>query len=107
MGEEIPLCMVDSISCIHTNTHTTPHTHMHTCTHTHTHTLDLIEVLGRVLVTHVSWTDVQFEVWSKILKIVVVRQLCTYGERERRHVWGEGEGGGERERRERDGGERE
>ena len=63
-------------SSTHTHTHT-PHSSTHTHTHPtpphHTHhTLDLVEVLWCVLVAHVCWTDVQFEVWTKILKIVVV-----------------------------------
>ena len=39
--------------------------------------LDLVEVLRGVLVRHVRRTDVQLEVGSVVLKVVVVRQLCT------------------------------
>jgi len=38
--------------------------------------LDLVDVVGRVLVGHVGWTDVQLEVRPVVLKVVVVRQLC-------------------------------
>ena len=52
--------------------------------------LYLVEVLQCVLVAHVGGADVQLEVRTKVLKVIVVWQLC---------VWGEGggeecEGGG-------------
>ena len=36
---------------------------------------DLVDVLAGVLVCHVAWRDVQLEVWSKVLKVVIVGQL--------------------------------
>jgi len=38
--------------------------------------LDLVYVVGRVLVGHVGWADVQLEVWAVVLKVVIVRQFC-------------------------------
>ena len=36
---------------------------------------DLVDVLASVLVCHVARGDVQLEVWSEVLKVVVVGQL--------------------------------
>lgn len=36
---------------------------------------DLVQVINCVLVGHVGWTDVQFEIRTKVLKIVVVREF--------------------------------
>ena len=37
--------------------------------------LDLMQVLWRVLIGHVGWTDVELEVRSVVLKVVIVGQL--------------------------------
>lgn len=38
--------------------------------------LDLLQVVVGVLVGHVGGTDVQFEVWPKVLKVIIVWKLC-------------------------------
>ena len=58
--------------------------------------LDFVEVFGCVLVGHVSWTDVEFEVWSIVLEIVVVGQLWKDGGGGRREGSEGREGGGVR-----------
>ena len=47
-------------------------------------TTDLVEIVGGVLVGHVGGCDVQLEVRSVVLKVVVVREFCWVG-------WGIGE----------------
>lgn len=37
--------------------------------------LDLLQVVICVLVGHVGWTDVKFEVWAEVLKVVIVWEL--------------------------------
>lgn len=39
------------------------------------YSLDLLQVLIRVLVSHIGRTDVKFEIWSKVFKVVVVWKL--------------------------------
>ena len=56
--------------------HAPPTHNTHHATPPMLHPLDLVEVLWGVLVGHVGWTDVQLEVWAKVLKVVIVRQLC-------------------------------
>lgn len=38
--------------------------------------LDFLQVVIGVLIGHVGWADVQFEVRPKVLKLVVVWELC-------------------------------
>lgn len=40
------------------------------------HLLDLLEILVGILVSHVGGTDVKLEVWSKVLKIVIIWKFC-------------------------------
>lgn len=40
------------------------------------HSLDLLQVVVGVLIGHVGGADVQLEVGSKVLKVVVVWELC-------------------------------
>lgn len=40
------------------------------------HSLDLLQVVVGVLIGHVGGADVQLEVWSEVLKVVVVWELC-------------------------------
>lgn len=39
------------------------------------YSLDLFQVLISVLVSHIGRTDVKFEIWSEVFKVVVVRKL--------------------------------
>ena len=38
--------------------------------------LDLLQVVIGILIGHVGGADVQLEIWSKVLKVVIVRELC-------------------------------
>lgn len=40
------------------------------------HSLDLLQIVIGVLIGHVGRTDVQLEVWSKVLKVIVVWKFC-------------------------------
>lgn len=40
------------------------------------HSLDLLQVVVGVLIGHVGGTDVQLEVWSKVLEVVIVWKFC-------------------------------
>lgn len=40
------------------------------------HSLDLLQVVVGVLIGHVGGADVQLEVWSEVLKVIVVWELC-------------------------------
>lgn len=40
------------------------------------HSLDLLQVVVGVLIGHVGGTDVQLEVWPKVLKVVIVWEFC-------------------------------
>lgn len=39
------------------------------------YSLDLLQILISVLVSHIGRTDVKFEVWSKVFKVVIVWKL--------------------------------
>ena len=39
------------------------------------YSLDFIQILWGILVAHVGWTKVKFEIWSVVLKVIIVRQL--------------------------------
>lgn len=39
--------------------------------------LDLFQIVSSVLVSHVGGTDVELEVWSKVLKVVIVWKFYT------------------------------
>ena len=41
----------------------------------HFYSLHLVHVLRGVLVSHVALLNVQFEIWSKVLKVVIVWQI--------------------------------
>lgn len=39
------------------------------------YSLDLLQVFIGILVGHIGRTDVKFEIWSKVFKVVIVRKL--------------------------------
>ena len=49
--------------------------------------LDLFQVIVSVLVCHVRWTDMQFEVWAKVLKVVIIREFCKNKNQVQKKTW--------------------
>jgi len=38
--------------------------------------LNFIEIFTSILICHISRTDVKLEIWSKVLKVIVVWEFC-------------------------------